>query len=194
MLGRSAREKPSCDCGCEAALPNSRRCAKNKHRRCRLRPAKTTNSWPPRRHPSERPSTCCGSPQQAQGAIAMENAAEGAEQWFLLRMLLHLRLLEPCGPQAAPESKPIVILNEVKNLFPCEPKTADGLCLARRRKTNEVQSRIYLGKGYRFFVALLLRMTILPLHWSGIHFWSRPGRLALKARPPQPARAQGCRP
>ncbi len=78
---------------------------------------------------------------------------------------------EPCGPQpwpaearkrtpqAASESKPFVILNEVKNLFPCEPKTADGLCLARRRKTNEVQSRIYLGKGYRSFVALLLRMT-----------------------------------
>ena len=52
-----------------------------------------------------------------------------------------------------------VILNEAKNLFPCEPKAACGLCLARRRKTNEVQSRIYLGKGYRFFVALLLRMT-----------------------------------
>ncbi len=54
----------------------------------------------------------------------------------------------------------IVILNEVKNLFPCEPKAADGLCLARRRKTNEVQSRICLSiLLYRFFVALLLRMT-----------------------------------
>jgi len=41
-----------------------------------------------------------------------------------------------------PESKPFVILNEVKNLFPCEPKAADGLCLARRRKTNAVQSNI----------------------------------------------------
>ncbi len=40
-----------------------------------------------------------------------------------------------------------VILNEVKNLFPCEPKAACGLCLARRRKTNEVQSRIFFGKN-----------------------------------------------
>ncbi len=178
MLGRSAREKPSCDCGCEAALPNSRRYAKNKHRRCRLRPAKTTNSWPLRRHPSEHPSTCCGSPQQAQGAIARRNAAENAEQWFTaIDVASFFGSFEPCGPQpcpaearkhpavdgrapqAASESKPFVILNEVKNLFPCEPKTADGLCLARRRKTNEVQSRIYLGKGYRSFVALLLRMT-----------------------------------
>ena len=65
------------------------------------------------------------------------------------------------APQAAPESQPyFVILNEVKNLFPCEPKAADGLCLARRRKTNEVQSRICLRiLLYRFFVALLLRMT-----------------------------------
>ena len=46
------------------------------------------------------------------------------------------------APQAAPESKSFVILNEVKNLFPCEPKAADGLCRARRRKTNEVQSNI----------------------------------------------------
>ncbi len=38
-------------------------------------------------------------------------------------------------------------------------KAACGLCLARRRKTNVVQSRIYFGQGYRFFVALLLRMT-----------------------------------
>ncbi len=53
-----------------------------------------------------------------------------------------------------PNPKPFVILNEVKNLFPCEPKAACGLCLARRRKTNEVQSRIYFGQGYRFFVDL----------------------------------------
>ena len=45
--------------------------------------------------------------------------------------------------QLRPESQPyFVILNEVKNLFPCEPKAADGLCRARRRKTNEVQSNI----------------------------------------------------
>ena len=173
MLGRSAREKPSCDCGCEAALPNSRRYAKNKHRRCRLRPAKTTNSWPLRRHPSEHPSTCCGSPQQAQGAIARRNAAEGAEQWFTAIVVASFfGSFEPCGPQpwpaearkrapqAASESKPFVILNEVKNLFPCESKAADGLCRARRRKTNEGQSRICLRiLLYRFFVALLLRMT-----------------------------------
>ncbi len=65
------------------------------------------------------------------------------------------------GPAAiVPPRQPyFVILNEVKNLFPCEPKAACGLCLARRRKTNEVQSRIYFGQGYRFFVAMLLRMT-----------------------------------
>ncbi len=51
------------------------------------------------------------------------------------------------GPAAiVPPRQPyFVILNEVKNLFPCEPKAADGLCRARRRKTNEVQSRIYSG-------------------------------------------------
>ena len=70
---------------------------------------------------------------------------------------------EPCGPQpwpaearkrapqAASESKPFVILNEVKNLFPCEPKAACGLCLARREITNVLQSRIYSN---RFFVDL----------------------------------------
>jgi len=48
------------------------------------------------------------------------------------------------GPAAiVPPRQPyFVILNEVKNLFPCEPKAADGLCLARRRKTNAVQSNI----------------------------------------------------
>ena len=94
-------------------------------------------------------------------AITMRNAAKDAEQWFLYECRCIVRLLEPCGPQpwpaqarkhpavagrapqAAPESKPIVILNEAKNLFPCEPKAACGLCRARRRKTNEVQSRIY---------------------------------------------------
>ena len=49
----------------------------------------------------------------------------------------------------------IVILSEAKNLFPCEPKAACGLCRARRRKTNEVQSRICLRiLLYRFFVDL----------------------------------------
>ena len=67
----------------------------------------------------------------------------------------------PPGPAAiVPPRQPyFVILNEVKNLFPCEPKAACGLCRARRRKTNEVLSRIYFGQGYRFFVAMLLRMT-----------------------------------
>ena len=48
------------------------------------------------------------------------------------------------GPAAiVPPRQPyFVILNEVKNLFPCEPKAADGLCRARRRTTNEVQSNI----------------------------------------------------
>ena len=55
------------------------------------------------------------------------------------------------APQAAPESKLFVILNEVKNLFPCEPKAACGLCLARREITNVLQSRIYSN---RFFVDL----------------------------------------
>ncbi len=54
-----------------------------------------------------------------------------------------------------PRQTYFVILNEVKNLFPCEPKAADGLCRARRKKTNEVQSRICLRiLLYRFFVDL----------------------------------------
>ena len=106
-------------------------------------------------------------------AITQRNAAENAEQWFTAIVVASFfGSFEPCGPQpwpaearkhpavagrvpqAAPESKSFVILNEVKNLFPCEPEAACGLCLARRRKTNVVQSRIYLGKGYRFFVDL----------------------------------------
>ncbi len=185
MLGRSAREKPSCDCGCEAALPNSRRCAKNKHRRCRLRPAKTTNSWPPRRHPSERPSTCCGSPQQAQGAIAMENAAEGAEQWFLLRMLLHLRLLEPCGPQpwpaqarkhpavagrapqAASESQALCHSERSEESFPL--RTKDRGRTMPRKEEKDKRSAVENLSTYTFIQILrrssdLLRMTMLSLH------------------------------
>ena len=37
-------------------------------------------------------------------------------------------------------------------------ETACGLCRARRRKTNEVQSRIYSEQGYRCFAAL--NMTV----------------------------------
>ncbi len=106
-------------------------------------------------------------------AIAQRNAAEGAEQW-LLRLTLrrssallsragrslgrrrpaNIRLSPgvPLRLRPNPRQTYFVILSEAKNLFPCEPKAACGLCLARRRKTNEVQSRIYLGKGYRFFV------------------------------------------
>ena len=59
-----------------------------------------------------------------------------------------------------PRQTYFIILSEAKNLFPCEPKAACGLCRARRRKTNEVQSRICLRiLLYRFFVAMLLRMT-----------------------------------
>ena len=48
------------------------------------------------------------------------------------------------APQLRPNPRQtyFVILNEAKNLFPCEPKAACGLCRARRRTTNEVQSRI----------------------------------------------------
>ncbi len=64
------------------------------------------------------------------------------------------------GPAAiVPPRQPyFVILSGAKNLFPCEPKAACGLCRARRRKTNEVQSRIYSGQGYRCFAAL--NMTV----------------------------------
>ncbi len=57
-----------------------------------------------------------------------------------------------------PRQTYFVILSEAKNLFPCEPKAADGLCLARRRETNAVQSRIYFGQGCRCFAAL--NMTV----------------------------------
>ncbi len=87
------------------------------------------------------------------------NAAEGAEQWFLyecrssallsragrslgLRRPANIRLSPGVPRRLRPNPKPFVILNEVKNLFPCEPKAACGLCRARRRKTNEVQSNI----------------------------------------------------
>ena len=95
-------------------------------------------------------------------AVARMNAAEGAEQWFLLRLPVRRSALRAvraaalageglqtsgcrraCPAGCAPNIKPFVILNEVKNLFPCEPKAADGLCRARKRKTNAVPSRIY---------------------------------------------------
>ncbi len=68
------------------------------------------------------------------------------------------------GPAAiVPPRQPyFVILNEVKNLFPCEPKAACGLCLARRRKTNEVQSNICIASIQILRRSSdLLRMTML---------------------------------
>ena len=53
----------------------------------------------------------------------------------------------------------ILSVSEESMMNAASAEAACGLCLARRRKTNEVQSRIYFGQGYRFFVALLLRMT-----------------------------------
>ena len=94
---------------------------------------------------------------------------------MILQGMSMRRAVLQCGPQPwpaqarkhpavdgrAPQLRPnprqtyFVILSEAKNLFPCEPKAADGLCRARRRKTNEVQSRICLRiLLYRFFVDL----------------------------------------
>ena len=163
MLGRSAREKPSCDCGCEAALPNSRRYAKTSIGAAgsgrRRRP--TAGLSADIRQNTRRRVAVARSRRKR--AITQRNAAENAEQWFTAIVVASFfGSFEPCGPQpwpaearkhpavagrapqAAPESKSFVILNEVKNLFPCEPKAACGLCRARRRKTNEVQSRICL--------------------------------------------------
>ena len=51
--------------------------------------------------------------------------------------------------------------------------SACGLCRARRRKTNEVQSRICLRiLLYRFFVALLLRMTNYSLFANSAADWN----------------------
>ena len=63
-------------------------------------------------------------------AIAMRNAAEGAKQWFLLRMSMRRRLFG--AGRSLPQRRPV-----------------------RRRKTNEVQSRIYERLSeIRFFVDL----------------------------------------
>ena len=76
-------------------------------------------------------------------AIANRNAAEGAEQWFLQRMSMRCAAPRAVpaaasaggGPQACPAGCvriQALFLNEVKNLFPCEPKAKGGLCLARK--------------------------------------------------------------
>ena len=193
MLGRSARRDPSN--GCRGATNRRAACGNGKTPNChRPKAAKRRSTTIRRRRTTSLPSHGRGGPQQARIAIAKWNAAESAEQWFLLRISMRpphtecrvqpaghacgpplreaaartarraerrRRRNHPPGPAAiVPPRQPyFVILNEVKNLFPCEPKAADGLCRARRRKTNEVQSRIYFGQGYRFFVAMLLRMT-----------------------------------
>ncbi len=84
----------------------------------------------------------CGSLSRAGRSLGRRRPASVPRR--LRPKLIATIFLQSVRPgQLRPESQPyFVILNEVKNLFPCEPKAADGLCLARRRKTNEVQSNI----------------------------------------------------
>ena len=101
-------------------------------------------------------------PGRQRGALWWTGCKRKAVACMAQRAERRRRRNHPPGPAAiVPPRQPyFVILNEVKNLFPCEPEAACGLCRARRRKTNEVQSRICLRiLLYRFFVALLLRMT-----------------------------------
>ncbi len=81
-------------------------------------------------HSSARPGRLRGSHLRCEPA-----RAQGLKPWH--RLFRTREIAAMWGMLAI-----IVILNEVKNLFPCEPKAADGLCRARRRKTNEVQSNI----------------------------------------------------
>ena len=79
-----------------------------------------------------------------------------------------------------PRQTYFVILNEVKNLFPCEPKAADGLCRARRRKTNEVQSNICIltRQILRRYAPQNDNAVFALNHFlSGTHSSARPGRL-----------------
>ncbi len=108
------------------------------------------------------------------------------------------------GPQAcpagcAPNIKPyFVILSGAKNLFPCEPKAADGLCRARRRKTNEVQSRIclrILDTDSSSIDTPQNDNAVFALNRfrSGTHSGARPGRLwgsHLRCEPAPGARSQ----
>ena len=89
------------------------------------------------------------------------------------------------APQLRPNPRQtyFVILNEAKNLFPCEPKAACGLCLAMRRKTNEVQSRICLRildtDSSSIFRSSQNDNAVFALNHfrSGTHSSARPGRL-----------------
>ena len=173
MLGRSARENRTADSRPEADLRDRAVPRRWPPEQNRWQEAKRTNNDRSRRHSPNLPNPGCGSPQQAQNSNRSKECGGECEQWFAAIAGTSCGSFEPCepqpwpaearkhpavarrAPQAAPESQPyFVILNEVKNLFPCEPKAACGLCRPRRRKTNEVQSRIYFGQGYRFFVDL----------------------------------------
>ena len=228
MLGRSARKNRKRACHwCRPGTQGPRRRPGGLHDDGRRTRVRTTTIRRACRRPSRLPCHGSGSPQQAFWSNRYEECGGGCGTMVFVRMSLHRAALSSRAGRSLGRRRPasvprrlrpnpksyFVILNEAKNLFPCEPKAACGLCLARRKKTNEVQSRIYFGQGYRCFAALnmtvgaalrkeandkrsavknlstytfiqilrrssdLLRMTILPLHWSGIDFWSRPGRL-----------------
>jgi hypothetical protein len=95
-------------------------------------------------------------------AITQRNAAEGAEQWFTAIVVASFfGSFEPCGPQpcpaqarkhpavagrapqAASESQALCHSERSGSTNAARAETACGLCRARRRKTNAVQSRIF---------------------------------------------------
>ena len=101
MLGRSARRDPSN--GCRGATNRRAACGNGKTPNChRPKAAKRRSTTIRRRRTTSLPSHGRGGPQQARIAIANRNAAEGAEQWFLLQLPVHRGSFEPCGPQPWP--------------------------------------------------------------------------------------------
>ncbi len=100
-------------------------------------------------------------------AIAQRNAAEGAEQWFLLQLPVHRAARLSRAGRSLGRRRPASVPRRLRpNPSLCHSErsgstnaasaeTACGLCRARRRKTNAVQSRICLRiLLYRFFVDL----------------------------------------
>ncbi len=136
MLGRSARRDPSN--GCRGATNRRAACGNGKTPNChRPKAAKRRSTTIRRRRTTSLPSHGRGGPQQARIAIANRNAAEDAEQWFLLQLPVHraallsragrslgrrrpanIRLSPGVPRRLRPNLKPyFVILSGAKNLF-----------------------------------------------------------------------------
>ena len=180
MLGRSARERrptgtPTYRCP-SGAPPTDRATGHSRHTPKRKKAKKTSNSRS-RRRPPGLPSYRGGSPQQARIAIAERNAAEGAEQWFLLQLPVHRGSFEPCGPQPWPAEarKHPAVARRAPQAAPAPPRQPYFVILSVSEGSiwGKVTDSSSIFRSPQNDNAVFALNHFL----SGIHFCVRPGRL-----------------